>query len=94
MGNRRKLIICLLLSLWILLIPATAAAADWNLNITMTREKDGSLCGELWYNNDMLWRLRILADDAMPVSGGQETRATTVAPDIVHGLFLLKIHQI
>lgn len=74
-------------------ITASAFAADWQLNFQMSVENDGSFSGEMWYNNDMLWRLKIQADGAIPATSGKDPKTTVLVPDIVNGLFVLKVHR-
>ena len=74
-------------------INETAFASDWLVNFQLSRENDGSFSGEMWYNNDMIWRLRIQADGAIPASSGDDPRVTVLVPDIVNGLFVLKVHR-
>lgn len=71
----------------------TSAFAAWQLNFQLSRENDGSFSGEMWYNNDMLWRLTFQTDGALPASSGYDPRVTVVAPDIVNGLFVLRVHR-
>jgi len=70
-----------------------AYASDWRINLHVARENDGSLSGEMWYNNDMVWRLKIQTDGALPAVSSGDPRVTVLVPDIVDGLFVLKVHR-
>ncbi|MDF2635648.1 MAG: hypothetical protein K0R78_2522 [Pelosinus sp.] len=84
-------VICILFVIAVLICPSAVLAADYMVNINVLRQEDGTTCGELWYNNQMIWRLAILSDGAKPVSGFHSKRTTFVAPDVVNGLFLIKV---
>lgn len=72
---------------------SVALASDWQVNFQFSRADGGSLSGEVWYNNDMVWRLKIQADGALPAISGNDPRVTVLVPDIVDGLFVLKVHR-
>lgn len=84
-------VICILLVISALVWPKQALAAEFALSINVVRQDDGTTCGELWYDHKVLWRLALLTDGAKPVSGSYNTRTTFIAPDIINGLFLIKI---
>ena len=84
-------LISILLIVFTLSLTNQASAASFTLNINIARQDDGTTCGELWYNQQVIWRLAFLADGAKPVSGYYQTRTTFIAPDIINGLFLIKI---
>lgn len=75
----------------VLVWPSAALAADYMVNINVVRQEDGTTCGELWYNNQIIWRLAILADGAKPVSAFHSAKTTFIAPDLVDGLFMIKV---
>lgn len=77
----------------ILAAPVSAFAAGFNMNINISRLEDGTTCGELWFNNKVLWRLQVLTDGARPVTSGKSGNTTLITPDIVNGLFLIKINN-
>lgn len=79
---------CLLLGL-----PATAAAAPFKVGFSVTRPEDGVVCSELIYNDRIVWRIQLLSDGTKPVSGGSSGQTTIIVPDIVHGLFTIKVNQ-
>ncbi len=86
-----KFMVSLAVATTILVYPACALAADFSFNINIMRQ-DGATCGELWLNDKLVWRLAMLSDGAQPVSGGFSGANTTlVIPDIVHGMFVVKI---
>ncbi|WP_425059779.1 hypothetical protein SCACP_03880 [Sporomusa carbonis] len=86
-----KLIIALTLLTVLMLYPSQALAADFSFNINIVRQ-DGSTCGELWFNDKLVWRLAVLPDGAKPVSGGVRGANTTlIIPDIVNGMFVVKV---
>lgn len=86
-----KLVIALILGVLMLMYPSAALAADFNFNINLMRQ-DGATCGELWFNDKLVWRLALLSDGAKPVSSGLNGANTTlVIPDIVHGMFVVKM---
>jgi hypothetical protein len=84
-------ILCILFVIAVLVWPSAVLAADHMVNINVLHQEDGTTCGELWYNNQMIWRLAILSDGAKPVSGFHSTRTTFIAPYVVNGLFLIKV---
>jgi len=83
--------------IWILFVvcalvwPSKVLAAGFTLNIQVMRQEDGITCSELWYNDKVVWRLALLSDGAKPVSGSYSRATTLVAPDIINGLFLIKV---
>ncbi|VBB08505.1 Hypothetical protein LUCI_3778 [Lucifera butyrica] len=79
------------IAIYILAQSSVALAADWNFYIHFSRQEDGIAATEFWYNNRVLWRLEFLPDGAQPVSGGAGPAVVSVAPDIVNGLFLLRV---
>lgn len=83
--------ICILLLVAVLVWPNLVYAADCLLNINVMRQEDGTTCGELWYKNQVVWRLAVLADGAKPVSGFYSTKTTFIAPDIANGMFLIRV---
>jgi|GEM_PF-651485 len=86
-----KVVVALLLSTILTLYPSSAQAADFSFNVNILRQDDAT-CGELWLNNKLVWRLALLSDGAKPVSGGFNSASTTfVIPDIVNGMFVVKI---
>lgn len=82
------LLACLLFGL-----PATAAAAPFKIGFSVTRPEDGVVCSELTYNDAIIWKIQLLSDGTKPVSGGNSGQTTIVVPDIVHGLFTIKVNQ-
>lgn len=68
-----------------------ALAADFKVNLNVVRQDDGTTSTEFWYNDRVVWRLTLLTDGAKPVSTGNASNITFVTPDIVNGLFLLKV---
>lgn len=90
-GLSVRKIICILIIILTLGWPKEVLAAEFSLSINVVRQDDGATCGELWYNHKVLWRLTLLTDGAKPVSGSYNTRTTLVTPDIIDGLFLVKI---
>lgn len=71
--------------------PSPALAADFKVNLNVVRQDDGTTSTEFWYNDKVVWRLTLLADGAKPVSAGGSSSTTFVTPDIINGLFLLKV---
>lgn len=61
------------------------------LNLQLMRQDDGILWGELWYNDKIIWKVAVLADGVRPVSGSNRTESTFITPDIVDGLFLIRV---
>lgn len=86
----RKMICVMLMAVFIGW-PGSAFASDFNINISVSRQEDGTACGELWYNNQVVWRLEFLCDGARPALGGRSVNTTTLIPDIVDGMFILKV---
>lgn len=83
-------LLCVLFVSVVLMWPNAVQAADL-VNINVLRQEDGTTWGELWYKNQMVWRLAILADGAKPVAGFHSARTTFIAPDLVDGFFLIKV---
>ena len=88
---RIPVLIVILLLLTIL--PAAASAADLSFNMNISRFEDGTTCGELIINNNVIWRLMILTDGAMPVSQSFRGGTTCILPDIVHGMLTVKVQH-
>ncbi|MGI6092610.1 MAG: hypothetical protein GX348_06800 [Veillonellaceae bacterium] len=86
----RRLILVLAAAV-LILWPNQALAAEFKVNINIVRQNDGATSTEFWYNDRVVWRLTILADGAQPVSTGSQANTTFITPDIVKGLFLLKV---
>ena len=84
---------CGLLIFLALLAPVPASAAGFSMNVAVSRQEDGTTVGELWYNNRVVWRLRIVGEGAEPVAGQAGSGTTVVVPDIESGLFLLKVYN-
>lgn len=87
-----RFLIVTLISLF-LLWPATASAGEAKIGINFFRQDDGTTVGELWYNDRVVWRLKLLGDDAQPVAGLSGPPTTVIAPDLDEGLFRLKIYN-
>lgn len=83
--------ICVLFMIAVLVWPSAALAADFIVNVNVVRQEDGTTCGELWYNNQVVWRLAILPDGAKPAAAFHSARTTFIIPDVVDGLFLIKV---
>jgi hypothetical protein len=87
----RKITVSLLLAVLIMFCPAWGLAADLNFNMMVVRQ-EGVTCGELWIDNTLVWRLALLTDGAKPVvHNGNHANTTLVIPDIVSGMFVVKI---
>lgn len=84
-------VVCILLMLVAVIWPSPVLAAGFTLNLHVVRQEDGTTCGELWYNQKVIWRLALLAGGAKPVSGSYHTVTTLIAPDIINGLFVIKV---
>ncbi|MDR3590113.1 MAG: hypothetical protein P4N41_10705 [Negativicutes bacterium] len=76
-----------------LLWPGTVQAADIKYSLSVTRQADGTIFGEVFRNDQVLWRLKVCGDGAEPVAGTGSASTTVIVPDIVNGLFLLKLHN-
>jgi hypothetical protein len=77
-----------------LLWPGAVQAADTKYGLSVVHQADGTIFGELWYNEQVIWRLRISGDGAEPVAGKGGANTTVIVPDIVNGLFMLKLHNL
>lgn len=84
-------IIWILFIVCVLVWPRNVLAAGFTLNIHVMRQDDGSTCSELWYNDQVVWRMALLADGAKPVSGSYNKMTTLITPDVINGLFLIKV---
>lgn len=76
-----------------LLWPGPAQAADTRYGLNLIHQADGTIFGEFWYNEQVVWRLKICGDGTQPVAGKSGPGTTVVTPDIVNGLFLLKLQN-
>lgn len=75
-------------------VPAAASAAEFmSINLAFFRAEDGTTSGELLFNNKVVWRIQVLADGARPVSSSKGGNTTIISPDIINGLFLIKVNQ-
>lgn len=86
----RRLILVLALvalTLW----PNQALAAEFKVNINVVRQDDGATSTELWYNDRVIWRVLVRPDAVKPVSTGGYSDTTIIMPDIVNGMFVLKV---
>lgn len=90
--NRKRYVAVLLICLLLQLQAAAVSASPYKIGITLTHPDDGVFCSELVYDDQVIWRLQFLADGAKSVLSGGGSRTTIVVPDIVNGLFLLKIN--
>lgn len=88
-----KRLFCGLLTIVCLAVAVPAEAADSKLNISIIRQADSAIMGEIWCNDKVVWRLKICTDGAQAVATGASTNTTVVIPDIVGGLFLLKVYN-
>lgn len=89
--SMRKITISLLLAILVMFCPAWGLAADLNFNVVVARQ-EGVTCGELWIDNTLVWRLALLADGVKPVVyNGNHANTTLVIPDIVSGMFVIKV---
>lgn len=86
----RKLLLFVLLTLFIIW-PNTAFASSFNMNLHFLRQEDGTASGELWYNDRIIWRLEFLCDGARPALSTPGVNTTSIMPDIVDGLFIIKV---
>ncbi|MBP2652135.1 MAG: hypothetical protein H6Q74_2960 [Firmicutes bacterium] len=68
-------------------------AADVKFDISLARLNDGTVCGELIRNNQVVWRVVIFSDGVRAVAGNIDANTIIVVPDIVDGLFLLKVYN-
>ncbi len=84
-------IICILLTLFVLVYPKQVLAAEFTMNIHVIRQEDGTTSSELCYNDRVIWRLVLLPDGAKTVSGSYNTMTTFIVPDVIDGLFLIKL---
>jgi len=84
-------IICILLILFAVVYPQQALAAEFTMNIHVIRQDDGTTSSELCYNDRVIWRLVLFPVGAKPVSGSYNTMTTFIVPDVVDGLFLIKL---
>ncbi len=84
---------CGLILFLALLAPVPASAAGFSVNVAVSRQDDGTTVGELWYNDRVVWRLRIVGEGVQPVAGQTGGGTTVVVPDIEKGLFLLKVYN-
>lgn len=86
-----KIAVISLLAMIIIFYPAGGLAAELNFNISVVRQ-DGATCGEIWFDNVLVWRLMLLPDGARPVVRNSNSPTTTlIIPDIVNGMFVIKM---
>lgn len=87
---RAWLCIVLMVLLTVLLAPAAAMAADFQFNVSIVNQADGITTGELWWNGRLLYRVRLAGTEvpaSAPVAGG----GLLVVPDIMSGMFVVKL---
>jgi hypothetical protein len=91
----RKMVLCIVFCCTVVGISLfgnkQVEAADCRLNIQIARPDDGVICGELWYNSQLVWRLAVLNDGSRPVGGMYDARTILITPDIDQGMFFLRI---
>ncbi|MBP2655068.1 MAG: hypothetical protein H6Q73_2637 [Firmicutes bacterium] len=68
-------------------------AAEFNFDVSMICLDDGTFCGELKRNSQVLWRVIVFSDGARAVAGNVDANTTIVVPDIADGWFLLKMYN-
>lgn len=84
--KKMLLIVCCLL-LW----TSCAAAAPYHGEVKWMKLPDGALCGEVWYNDRLFYRLTLLLDGARPVTGFADGHTIFIAPDLRNGCFVLTL---
>ncbi len=85
-----RTLIVIMLVIAILWIPNSAFAA-FQMNFHIDRQQDGIINGELRYDNEVVWRLRIISDGAQPVLSSGSHKGISLIPGIENGFMLLKI---
>ena len=80
------------LLLLVLMLPITAEASAFQWGVHISRQEDGTTSGEFVFDNKVIWKLQIVADGAWPVSGSTGTSGTLISPDIINGMFIIKVH--
>lgn len=85
---RSLLVIALLL-----FVPSFAQAADSKITVHFVRQEDGSAFGELSYNEQVVWRIKVCSDGAEPTASWNNSKVTVVVPDVVNGMFLVKVYN-
>jgi len=88
-----KLICSVLVGLTCLMLPGTALAANTIFSINVTHSSDGTTLSELLFNDQVVWRLKLCSDGVEPVTAVGNDKATVVVPDMVGGLFLLRVYN-
>ncbi|MBP2645663.1 MAG: hypothetical protein H6Q75_1103 [Firmicutes bacterium] len=86
----------LFLMLWMFLAfsyPGAVEASGFAFDISLSRLEDGTLQGVLTQNHRVVWRVLFFGDGAKAVAGISNENTTVVVPDIVNGLFLLKVYN-
>ena len=61
------------------------------LNIQIMRQNDSTTWGEIWYNDKIIWRVALLTGGVIPVVGSNRGETTLLTPDVMDGLFLIKV---
>jgi hypothetical protein len=77
----------------LMLFTNIAQASDFKVNVHLVCQDDGTAFGELYYNEQVVWRLKICSDGVEAVTGWNSTGMTVVVPDVVNGMFLLKVYN-
>jgi hypothetical protein len=85
--------LCALLIFLMCWWPSPALAARTLLDVSVTRQADDTTVGVFWFNNRVVWRIRFLSDGAEQAATACSSDTTVVVPDIVSGLFLLKVYN-
>jgi len=91
----RRILLCIVLCCTIIgglfFVNKQVEAADCRVNIQIASQDAGMICGELWYDNQLIWRLAVLTDGSRPAGGTHDTRTILITPDIDQGMFFLRV---
>lgn len=80
--------------LMLLAVPTPVSAGEWQLNFRFYHVPGSWFSSEMWYNNAMVWRLKIQTDGALPVSSsGDNAKGMVLIPALVNGMFVVKVHH-
>ncbi|MDU2065195.1 MAG: hypothetical protein E6713_10190 [Sporomusaceae bacterium] len=94
---RRKIRFLLILFSLTLFVsqPSVVQAAEngFKVNFSFVRQNDGTTLGEVWYNDQIFWRLVCLSDGVKTAVGQAESHTTYIVPDINKGFFYLTLYS-
>lgn len=81
-------LICAAVFAVITCVSGQCAAADIDFHFAKV---DDDFISEIWYNNQLFWRVAFVPSGAIPASTGSATYQTVIAPSFQDGFFLFNV---